>query len=353
MREAGPKGVAGKGVRGGEASFSGALELRGGPFLHARRDTRALMREVLLSLLPVLAISVVFFGWVALGSAVACCLGAAVAERWAGSDGGWSRLRDGSSMITGLLLALSLPPALPLWMGVLGGVVAVGAGKMAFGGLGQNPFNPALVGRAFLQAAFPTVVTTWTKPDAPLEALAPAVLSWPFTHGAPVDAVTGATPLGLAKFEKVTTELGPLLWGNVGGSLGETSAVLLCGLGLVLGWRRTFDYRLPLGMLLSVAVLSAALHAGFPSVCPAPMFMLLSGGLLFAAVFLVTDPVTSPVTPRGAWIFGAGAGALVVLIRVFGGLPEGVMYAILIMNAGVPLIDRYTQPKPFGAQVSA
>ncbi|MDD9970979.1 MAG: RnfABCDGE type electron transport complex subunit D, partial [Myxococcales bacterium] len=253
--------------------------------------------------------------------------------------------------ITGVLLALTLPPALPLWRGLLAGPVATGVGKMAFGGLGQNPFNPALVGRAFLQAAFPTATTTWTKPGADFSQLAPAVLRGPFMSGGRVDAVTTATPLGLAKFEHELAPLDRLLFGDTSGSLGETSAVLLLVIGVWLGARRVFDYRLAVGTLASAAVCSGVLHATMPTRCPPPEFMLLSGGLLFAAVFMVTDPVTSPVTARGAWLFGAGVGLLVVLIRVFGGLPEGVMYAVLLMNAVTPLLDRYTQPKPFGAQV--
>ena len=163
-----------------------------------------------------------------------------------------------------------------------------------------------------------------------------------------VDAVSTATPLGLAKFENQITEIGSLFFGNIAGSLGETSAALLLLCGLWLGARRIFDWRLPVCTLLSVAVLSGILHYLSPESNPPPPFMLFSGGLLFGAVFMVTDPVTTPITPRGAWIFGVGVGVLVVLIRLFGGLPEGVMYAILLMNAVTPLINRYTQRRPFG-----
>ena len=163
-----------------------------------------------------------------------------------------------------------------------------------------------------------------------------------------MDAVTTATPLALAKFDEIVTAAGPLLSGQVAGSLGETSAYVLLAVGLVLGLRRVFDWRLPVATLLSVGVLGGALHLALPESAPPASFLLLSGGLLFGAVFMVTDPVTTPITPRGAWIFGVGVGLLVVLIRLYGGLAEGVMYAILLMNSATPLINRATQPRIFG-----
>jgi electron transport complex protein RnfD len=163
-----------------------------------------------------------------------------------------------------------------------------------------------------------------------------------------VDVTTSATPLGLAKFEGQATDLVALLTGHIGGCLGETSAALLIAVGIVLVLRRVFDWRLPLSTLLTVAVLSGGLRLIRPELSPGAGFMLLSGGLMFAAVFMVTDPVTTPLTARGAWIFGFGVGLLVVLIRLFGGLPEGVMYAILLMNSVTPLINRFTQPRRFG-----
>jgi electron transport complex protein RnfD len=260
-----------------------------------------------------------------------------------------SPLRDYSATLTGVLLGLTLPPAFPLWMAFLGGVAGVGLGKLIFGGLGQNLFNPALVGRAFLQAAFPTAITTWSAPAQPGTQLSvsTSLFARPLMS-AEVDAISAATPLGLAKFEGQITDLGPLLIGNTAGSLGETSALLLLLCGLWLGARRMFDWRLPVSTLLSVAVFSGVLHLISPQSYPPPGFMLLSGSLLFGCVFMVTDPVTTPTTPRGAWIFGAGVGALVVLIRLWGGLPEGVMYAILLMNSAVPHITRHTQPRPLG-----
>jgi electron transport complex protein RnfD len=165
---------------------------------------------------------------------------------------------------------------------------------------------------------------------------------------AAADVTTTATPLGLAKFEGKITEVLPLLLGNIGGCLGETASLILILCGLWMGFRRLFDWRLPVSTLLTVVAMSALLHAINPEAYPGAQFMLLSGGLMFGAVFMVTDPVTTPITARGAWIFGLGVGLLVVLIRLWGGLPEGVMYAILLMNSVTPLINRYTQPRRFG-----
>jgi electron transport complex protein RnfD len=233
-----------------------------------------------------------------------------------------------------------------MWMAFLGGVAAVGLGRLIWGGLGHNLFTPALVGRAFIQAAFPTAITTWSPPQDPWTVRA-GNLALPFMQ-APPDAITTATPLGLLKFEQKGTELLQLFLGNVSGSLGETSALAILLAGIYLGARRTFDWRIPVSLLATVGLFAAILHAVSPERFAGPGFMLCAGGLLFGAVFMATDPVTSPVAPRGAMIFGAGVGILVVLIRVWGGLPEGVMYAILIMNAAAPLIERVTQPRAFG-----
>jgi electron transport complex protein RnfD len=307
------------------------------------------MREVLAVALLVLVAACWNFGVGALLIVAAASVGAVGTEWVFTRSQPASPLADQSALLTGVLLGLTLPPGLQLWMAFLGGVVAVGLGKLVWGGLGQNLFNPALVGRAFLQAAFPTALTTWS---APIErggfwSLPPSLLAPPLLRP-DVDAVSAATPLGLAKFEHEFADLGSLFLGNTAGSLGETSAVLLVACGVWLGLRRIFDWRLPLGTLLAVALFSGLLYLIRPEAHPPPSFMLLSGGLLFAAVFMVTDPVTTPTTPRGAWIFGFGVGALLVLMRLFGGLPEGVMYAILLMNAATPHINRHTQPQPFG-----
>jgi electron transport complex protein RnfD len=237
-------------------------------------------------------------------------------------------------------------------MAFLGGAVGIGLGKMAFGGLGQNVFNPALVGRAFLQAAFPTAITTWSEQGTIAEfwTIRPSNFALPFMQApeSAVDAVSAATPLGLMKFENIPTDLQNLLLGNTAGSLGETCALAIILCGIFLAVRRTYDWRIPVSILLTVFVFSGIIWLFDRAEYPSPMMMLLSGSLLYGAVYMATDPVTSPIAPLGAWIFGIGVGLLVVLIRIWGGLPEGVMYAILLMNAATPLIERYVQPRPFG-----
>lgn len=314
------------------------------PFLSAGKGTPQIMREVALALLPVLAAAGWYFGLGALLVVAAATLGAAVME-WLFTRPR-STLGDCSALLTGVLLGLTLPPAFPLWMAILGGMTAIGLGKLIWGGLGNNLFNPALVGRAFLQACFPAAITTWSATRGFFD-LSPRLFAFPLLQ-APVDAISGATPLALSKFEGQTTGWLPLLMGNTSGSCGETSAAILILCGLWLAARKIFDWRLPTSTLLSVAVFAGILHLWRPADYPGPVFMLLSGGLLFGAVFMVTDPVTTPTTPRGAWAFGLGAGFLVVLIRVFGGLPEGVMYSILLMNAVTPHLNRFTQPRRFG-----
>lgn len=326
------------------------LHLRTAPFLSRDTTTPKIMRDVLWASLPLVAAGTWFFGIGALLLVVTCTLGATLTEwLFTSQVPRGASLRDFTAPLTGVLLGLTLPPALPLWMAFIGGAFGIGLGKLVWGGLGQNLFNPALVGRAFLQAAFPSALTTWTPPGdgTSMWRVASATLSPPFLGGG-VDAITTATPLARMKFEQATTPLGDLLAGSVGGSIGETSAVLVIVGGLYLLMRRAFDWRIPVGILVVVAAASGVLHLARPLAYPTPAFMLLSGGLLFGAVFMATDPVTSPMSPRGKWIFASGIGILVVLIRVFGGLPEGVMYAILLMNAATPLIERFVHPRAFG-----
>jgi Na+-translocating ferredoxin:NAD+ oxidoreductase subunit D len=304
------------------------LELTASPHLKAQDSTARIMWTVVVTLLPLVAASAWFFGPRALAVIAAAVVGAVLTERLFGPGGA---IRDGSAAITGLLLGLTLPAGFPLWMAALGGAFGIAFGKLIFGGLGQNIFNPALLGRAFLQAAFPVAITTW-----------PAVRS--------VDAISGATPLGLMKFEGEGTGVWSLFLGNTTGSLGETSALLILVGGAYLAWKRYLNWRIPVSILGTVALFSGVLFGLGPDRYPDPFFMLFSGGLMLGAVYMATDMVTSPVTNRGAWIFGIGIGALVVLIRVWGGLPEGVMYAILFMNALVPFINRATQPRVFGTE---
>lgn len=318
------------------------------PFLRPTVSTPGIMGDVLIALAPTVVAAVWFFGISAL-LLIAVSAAAAVATEWGlGGERGRAAVRDLSALTTGVLLGLVLPPSLPLWMAALGSAVAIALGKLAWGGLGHNLFNPALVGRAFLQAAFPVAITTWVAPGGPL-ALYRGTLAWPFLS-APPDAVSAATPLGQMKFLGAATPAGALFWGDVGGSVGETSAAaILLGAAWLLA-RRACDWRLPVATLGSAALFAEICHRVSPEKYPGALFTLLSGGLLFGAVFMASDPVTSPLAPRGAWLFGAGVGSLVVLIRFWGGLPEGVMYAILLMNAVSPLIDRALQPRVFGAR---
>jgi electron transport complex protein RnfD len=320
------------------------------PLLRQGMTTPKTMRDVLYALLPATLASVWFFGVSAI-LVLGSCIAGAVLTEWffAGNDRRGDSLRDASGILTGLLLGLTLPPGLPLWMAFLGGVVAISLGKIIWGGLGHNLFNPALLGRAFLLATFPIAMTTWVSAtgEGGFLNVYSSNLALPFMQ-APVDGMSAATPLGLMKFEQQVTPLTNLMLGKTTGSLGETSGLLLILGGIYLWLRRALDWRIPVSILLTVIVFSFVLGLFDEARFPAPLFSVFSGGLLLGAIYMATDPVTSPLTPKGAWIFGIGTGVLVMLIRVFGGLPEGVMYAILLMNAATPLIDRYTQPRVFG-----
>ncbi len=324
-------------------STDARLLVTAAPHVRSADSTPRIMWTVVATLVPLLAAGAWWFGPGALLVVAAAVVGAVVPEHLFGRRGA---LGDGSAAITGLLLGLTLPPGFPLWMACLGGAFAIVAGKLVFGGLGQNVFNPALVGRAFLQAAFPVAITTWPAPAADWSAFRGDLLALPLTSPA-ADTVTAATPLGLMKFEHTGTALLDLAIGRTGGCIGETSALLILACGVLLALKRYLDWRIPAAVFASTALLSGVLHA-VDARYPGPLFMLFSGGLVLGAVYMATDMVTSPVTRRGAWIFGAGIGALVVVIRVWGGLAEGVMYAILLMNALVPFINRATQPRVFG-----
>jgi electron transport complex protein RnfD len=317
------------------------------PHLKGPATTPTIMWNVVGSLVPIIAASGYFFGVGALLVVASATFGALLTEVVFGAKGS---LVDGSAAITGLLLGLTLPPSFPLWMSFLGGIFAIGVGKLIFGGLGQNTFNPALLGRAFLQAAFPLAITTWPVATGSFWDLYPGQLSLPLMS-AQVDAVTAATPLGLMKFDGVATGTRELFMGTIGGSAGETSAIIIIVCGLYLALRNFLNWRIPVSIFISVAVLSQFIHMISDSY-PTPQFMLFAGGLMLGAWYMATDMVTSPVTNKACWIFGAGVGALIVIIRLWGGLPEGVMYAILLMNALVPYLNQWTQPKVFGTQVS-
>lgn len=321
------------------------LRIAPSPHIQAPDSTPRIMWTVSATLVPVVAMATWTFGLGALLVVLAAVLGAVLTERAFGDDG---TLGDGSAIITGLLLGLTLPAGIPLWMSALGGAFGIGFGKIIFGGLGQNVFNPALLGRAFLQAAFPTALTTWPSVEQGLAGVRGSNLALPFLSAPGADAVTSATPLGLMKFEGEATEISRLLLGSTSGSLGETAGVLILVCGGYLALKNYLNWRIPASIFLTVGAFSGILYAVDPGSYPSPLFMLFSGGLMLGAMYMATDMVTSPVSNRGAWIFGAGIGALVVLIRVWGGLPEGVQYSILFMNALVPFIDRATRPAVFG-----
>jgi electron transport complex protein RnfD len=321
------------------------LVVTASPHVHAKVDTPTIMWNVVGSLVPLVVIATYIFGPSALLVVSAAVAGAVVAERLLGKRG---TLGDGSAAITGILLGLTLPAGIPMWMAFIGGAFGIAFGKLLFGGLGYNIFNPALFGRAFLQAAFPVAITTWPAVGGAVKwwSLRGDNLALPFM-AARVDAITAATPLGLMKFEAKSTSLLNLFVGNTGGSLGETSTLLILLCGGYLAWRGFLNWRTPVSIVATVAAFAAVLHL-VDARYPTPLFMLFSGGLMLGAVFMATDMVTSPVTNAGRWLFGFGIGVLVVTIRVWGGLPEGVMYAILLMNALVPFINRATQPRVFG-----
>lgn len=295
-----------------------ALLVSPGPHIHAPISTQSAMLMVIASLLPATGVAIYFFGWPAFWVVVACIVGAMATEALCL----WARKRpillwDGSAALTGLLLALTLPPTLPPWMAVLGAAVAIAIGKHAFGGLGANPFNPALVGRAFLLASFVGPMTTWPRP---------------------FDGVTGATPLIEIASTGTYSDMWSLVTGATGGSLGETSAVALVVGGAALIWKGIVDWRIPAGIIGTTAIFAWLVGAS-------PLAHILSGGLLIGAFFMATDWVTSPITRKGKWIFAVGIGVLTMVIRLWASAPEGVSYAILLMNGATPLINMMTRPK--------
>ena len=335
--------------------------LRTSPHFRSTNRVETIMRNVVYALLPVCAFSVYQFGISVLALLIVCTLSCMATEeivcRLSGKP---SSLGDWSVVITGLLLGLVLPPGFPLWMAAVASVFGVGVGKMFFGGLGFNVMNPALVGRAFAQAAFTVPATTWTPymADNRFIEFIPTSLTMPFMKPPPLgewlasvapDGFTGATPLALMKFEQISTDSIQLMIGTTAGSAGETSGLLILACGLYLAVRKMMDWRITFSVLLTAALTAGFFHLINPDLYPGPLFTLFSGGLMLGAVFMATDMVASPVTPKGIWIYGAIIGFITVIIRLFGGLPEGVMYAILLANACSPLISAVTQPKIYGA----
>ncbi len=300
------------------------------PHLHSPDNVPAAMRDVLIALIPALLVAVYYFRLPAVMVILACVVSAYGAEliclKMMKKD---MATKEYSALVTGLLLAFCLPPTLPVWMAALGSIFAIVIAKHLFGGLGHNIFNPALIGRAFLLASFPVAMTTWVSP---------------------IDGVTTASPLGIMKEAtgQQLPRIADLFLGNVSGSLGETSALALLIGGVYLLYKKHIDWRIPGSYLGTVFVLTSIVSAIKGYGLEYPVFHLFAGGLFLGAFFMATDWVTSPVTKTGRIIFGAGAGLLVVIIRLKGGYPEGVCYSILLMNVVTPLIDRYTKARVFG-----
>jgi electron transport complex protein RnfD len=339
------------------------IEIRSAPHVQGPRSVETIMRHVVYSLLPICAFYVYQYGISALASIVVVTAACLLTERFfVGTGTQAGRLSDYSAVITGLLLALTLPPGFPLWMGAVAGIVAIALGKALFGGIGFNVFNPALVGRAFVQAAFPTAIATYTPSflAGRFTEFIPSSLALPLMIPADtaawlklknLDALAGATPLAKWKFDGVLANADELLTSLSGHMAVGPSPALILICGLYLAARRFMDWRIPLAILGSAAITAWLLFALDPVRYPNPFFMLFSGGLILGAVYMATDMATSPVTPKGMWVYGALIGLLTVVIRYYSGLPEGVMYAILIANAASPLIEKITQPVPFGRGV--
>ncbi len=324
------------------------------PHVRYGESVPTIMMCVVIAMLPVLGASIYFFGMKSLTLTIACVLSCLLTE--------WivvrflfkkpSTLGDFSALITGILLAFNLPPELPIWMAVLGGVFAIGVVKLTFGGLGNNFINPALAGRAFLLASYPAAMTTFSE------------TTQKSIHGLSqnIDAISGATPLAAFKSSILSgnfqaldfeTALLNLFTGNVGGCIGETSVIAILLGAIFLWYKRIIGFGIPLFYIGTVFFLFWIFNGITSDIFSSdaviiPTFQILSGGLMLGAFFMATDMVTSPITPRGRIIFGIGCGVLTFVIRKFGGYPEGVSYSILLMNLVVPLIDRYTRPKMYG-----
>ncbi|MCD6354629.1 MAG: RnfABCDGE type electron transport complex subunit D [Prolixibacteraceae bacterium] len=326
--------------------MSNLLTVSPSPHVHSGDSTQKIMYRVVLALLPALIWSVFVFGFDALRVtviAVVATLGFEfLIQKFLMKIK--PTITDGSALVTGILLAFNVPSNLPWWIIVIGSLAAIGIGKLSFGGLGNNIFNPALVGRVFMLISFPVQMT-----------------SWPVSSLGETDAITSATPLGLIKegiangssITELTKNLPSamdMLIGNSGGSLGEISAALLILGGLYLLLKKVITWHIPVSIIATVAIIATVFWVINPETYINPVYQILSGGLMLGAVFMATDMVSSPMTPRGQIIFGIGIGVITISIRLFGAYPEGVSFAILIMNAFTPLINNYVKPKRFGGK---
>jgi electron transport complex protein RnfD len=327
----------------------GLLTVSGSPHIHTDQSVPKIMYGVVIAMIPAMLVSFYFFGLdaakVTLVSVLACLFFEWVVQKYLIK--GPLTINDGSALVTGVLLAFNVPSNLPVWMTIVGAFVAIVITKMSFGGLGKNPFNPALVGRVFLLMSFPVDMTTWPVPKAI------------FGGTAVTDAITGPTTLGIVKeglrAGKTVSELLPQipdyaheLLGNQGGSLGEVSAIALLIGACYMFYKKIITWHIPVSYILSVVIFSGIFWLINPERYLDPLFHLLTGGLMLGVFFMATDMVSSPINTKGMLIFGAGCGILTMLIRLWGGYPEGVSFAILIMNAFTPLINRSFKPRRFG-----
>lgn len=314
------------------------------PHVHTDDSTQKIMYRVVYALLPALAWSVFVFGaaalLVTLISVVSCLTFEYLIQKYLMKIK--PTITDGSALITGVLIAFNVPSNIPWWIIVIGSLAAIGIAKISFGGLGSNIFNPALVGRVFLLISFPVQMT-----------------SWPVNSLSGIDGLTAATPLGIIKeglsngtpISEISQHLPSatdILFGNIGGSLGEISALLLIIGGLYLLWKKVITWHIPVSIIGTVALIAAIFWFINPEMYINPVYHILTGGLMLGAIFMATDMVTSPMNPKGQIIYGVGIGLITISIRMFGAYPEGVSFAILIMNAFTPLINNYVKPKRFG-----
>lgn len=318
------------------------------PHTHSELSVPGLMYGVVIALIPAFLVSVFYFGIgmiiITLISVLSCVLFEYLIQKYIFRAA--PTHLDGSAALTGLLLAFCLPASLPWWMVIIGALVSIGVAKMTFGGLGNNIFNPALVGRVFLFISFPAAMTSYPVPGQWMKY---------------ADAVSGATPLGkmsesLANNMKVSEIMAEIpssldmFLGKMPGSAGEVAAFALLLGFLYMLWKKIISWHIPVSILLTVTIFTAALHFGNPDKFPSPVFHLLTGGLMLGAIFMATDYVTSPMAVKGMLIYGSGIGIITVLIRSFGSYPEGVQFAILLMNGFTPLINKYVKPQRFGEQ---
>ena len=320
------------------------------PHVHSDRTSKKIMYDVVIALIPAFLVSLYVFGIGALivtsVAVISCLLFEYLIQKYLLKNA--TTIGDGSALITGILLAFNLPSGLPIWMIIAGSLVAIGIAKLSFGGLGFNIFNPALVGRVFLLISFPVQMTMWPTPLDNQSTIS--------------DSITGATPLGVIKeglmFGETMSEISTkipsildMLWGVTGGSLGEMSTVALIVGGLFLIIRKVITWHIPVVMIITMVVLTGIFWMIDPQQYANPLIHILSGGAILGAFFMATDLVTSPMTKKGMVVFAIGIGLITVVIRLFGAYPEGVSFAIIIMNAFVPLINNYFKPRRFGAKI--